>query len=855
MNQTDSSAPNNASANNWFTQFCELNSANMHANNGMQEALYSQLSKLSNGDLHARSNEIIRLMRNNGFIDGSYSGQWRLDPIPHLLDTSLWQRISQGIEQRVHILNDVLGDIVSDKNLLLNNRINGKQLFAHPQYLGESDYRQFPASLFLVAMDIGITEDNELYALQDHCQFPRGLGLLLENRIISRRVMSEEFRQCGVERIAHFFQQVNNAISAQTQHAPDARVVILTKGPTDQYYSEQVYLATYLGYTLVKSTDLTVRQGSLWLKALNGLKKVDIVVRWIEDNALDSLEQSEYSMFGIPGLLHAIRSGNVILLNNYGCGLLQIPAIQNRLDELSESIHGQALIIKQPLAYAIQDVDLSNLDMLELRSYKDPSLRFDGALAADKIHDVISQHDHGSLFFRQKVRLKQVPFWNKDNLVQMPVVFRCFALCHQGQTTVLPSALCITVGGKRRGTGMQIKDTWVACLNPETVEEKLRLPKVTEKSGDIALMEGYIPSRTAENLFSLGASIERTENICRLLRVFLDRYTEWTMYPNYLATKALEQLARGIAEQLLIAPFIKHQKKGKTNALSKELGYTTMTDKSLSGSLYNTLSSVCSMARNVRELLSYDSQRILEHLETEWRRLERMHPSASVHIMQSAIDRIISLTMAFRGSLADSLSNATGDFMFDMGMRTERLQCLFASLETMLGDELEGEDQRYALDILLTSQVSSVTHRRRYRMHQSVSTGIELLVLAYEYPRSIAFQIDQLITLTAFLPDKPRIGSLANLDKLLLKFKADCHLSDAKVLAGAESGKRSHLLSLITLLKIDLKHFSDLLNTQFFTHTQVANKRPWAVVPASTDDEDVDTDIEEHRDDDSREVK
>lgn len=846
MNHSDIPASRSDDLASWFTQFCELNKTNMHDDNPMQEALYRQLSQLSDSDLHARSSEIIRLMRSNGFIDGSYSGQWQLDPIPHLLDSSTWQRIEQGIEQRVHLLNGILGDLVSEQNLLLNNRINGKQLFAHPQYMGESDYRQFPASLFLVAMDIGITEDNQFYALQDHCQFPRGLGLLLENRIISRRVMSDEFRQCGVERVANFFQQVNRAISAQTQHAPDARVVILTKGPIDQYYSEQVYLATYLGYTLVKSSDLTVRKGSLWLKALNGLKKVDVVLRWIEDSKLDSLEQSEYSVYGIPGLLHAIRSGNVTLLNNYGSGLLQIPAIQNRLGALSESLHGQSLIIQQPQSLPLSQVDLSKLDNVELRSYTAPDLRLDGAVSPEQIRETVSKQDSANLFFRQKVNLKQVPFWYQNNLVKMPVVFRCFALCHQGKTTVLPSALCITVGGKRRGSGIQIKDTWVACVNPETVnEEKLSLPKVTQKAGDMALMEGYIPSRTAENLYSLGTSIERTENICRLLRVFFDRYTEWTMYPNYLATNALERLAQGIFEQRLIAPFnndTTSTKESEESLLSKQLGYQAMTQKALHGSLYNTLSSVCTMARNVRELLSYDSQRILENLETEWRKLERMPPNASIHIMQSAIDRIVSLIMAFRGSLADSLSNATGDFMFDLGIRYERLQCLLGSLETMLGEALPGEDQRYALDILLTSQVSSVTHRRRYRMHQSVSTGIELLVLAYDYPRSIAFQIDQLITLSNFLPDKPRIGSLASLDKLLLKFKADCHLSDAKVLASTEGGSRKSLLSLITLLRGDLKHFSDLLNTRFFTHTKVANKRPWAIMPTSSEDGSASTD-------------
>ena len=823
----------------WFKQFCVLNQANMQYQNPMQDTLYRQLSKLTDEDIHARKSEISRLMRSNGFIDGSFSGQWHLDPIPFLMDNGLWSQIQEGMNQRIHLLNDVLGDIVSNKNLLINNQINGSQLFSHPYYMNESDYRQFPASLFLVALDIGISEDNQLFALQDHCQFPRGLGLLLENRIISRRVMSEEFYQCGVERVASFFQDVSNAISAHSHFSPDARVVILTSGPNDQYYSEQVYLATYLGYTLVRSADLTVRKGTLWLKALNGLKKVDVVLRWIEDKSLDSLEQSEYSEYGVPGMLHAIRSGNVKLLNNYGCGLLQIPAVQNQLSSLSQSLHGSSLIIHQPNTYSVDQIDLNDLQYLELRSYIDPSLKMDGAVSADAIRTKLAESDHQQLFFRQKIKLKSAPFWDQNHLKQIPVVFRCFALCHHGQTIVLPSALCITTKDKRNPSGIQIKDTWVASMQTGEPEEtkKLDLPEVARQASDMALLEGHIPSRTAENLYLLGAMLERTENLCRLLRVFFERYTEWSMYPNYSATEAIMLLAGGIKNKSLIAPFDLDAETDteKEVSLTRMLGFEALTDKTLAGSLENSMASVCLTARNVRELLSYDSQRVLESLESEWSRLSKMHPASSIHILQSAIDRIVSLIMAFRGSLGDSLSFATGDFMFELGVRSERLQCLFGSLTTMLGTELEQPDQRYALDILLTSQVSSVTHRRRYRMNQSVTTGIELLILSNEYPRSIAHQIDQLIRLSEHLPTEPGLGSLNSLDRLLLKFKADCHLSDAKIIAQAESGKRQHLISLMTLLKVDLKHFSNLLHTRFFTHTKVANKRPWSVVPTSED--------------------
>ncbi len=841
----------------WFETFCDLNRQNMSDENPMQHRLYSHLSRLSEDDLLARCSEIQRLMRSNGFIDGSLRDKWMIDPIPHLIDKSTWSNISRGLEQRVHLLNQVLQDITTTKSLILNHSIDGLSLFGHPFFLGESDYSQFDASLFVVALDIGLSKDGEIYALQDHCQFPRGLGLLLENRIMSRRVMSDEFFKCDVERIAGFFQDMSNAVEQHAPHA-DARVVIFSEGPSDPYYSEQVYLATYLGYTLVRSADLTVRQGFVWIKALNGLKKVDIILRWIEDRHLDSLEQSEYSEQGVPGLLQAIRSGNVQMLNNYGAGILQIPAIQNRLGHISQQLNQQALIIKQPLSFAPENVDMNDLARFELRSYIDPSLRLDGAKHAEEIEKILEEQPKANVFFREKVNLKEIPFWRDDKLVLKPVVFRVFALVHEDQVTVLPSALCITVNQDKLSKQTEvthIKDAWVASdKTASTPEKKFKPPKSVLKTLDMALLEGYISSRTAENLFSLGTSVERTENLCRLLRVYMEKLSEWSMYPEGQVSQTLNLMNWGLEQQVLIAPFESIQWESSlpldSNTITdyqsfKALAYRTITDSQLLGSLASTVKATCTSAKNIRELLSYDSQRILENLESEYDKIFHIHHASSVHILQSLIDNIISLAMAFRGSLTDSLSRDTGDFMFEMGIRTERIQSLLGGISLLIGPKLSSVAQRENLDMLLLSQVSSVTHKRRYRMHQSVSTALELLVSTQDYPRSLAYQIDQLEQLTYCLPRAFNGYGMDALERALLKLKSDCHIIDLTELnevsdSGTSNGKqRTQLLELVSRLRQSLKSYTDLLNIKFFTHTKSAIKQNRSFVASNHKEGDV----------------
>ena len=78
------------------------------------------------------------------------------------------------------------------------------------------------------------------------------------------------------------------------------RVVMLTPGPHNETYFEQAYLARYLGYMLVEGQDLTVRDDIVFLKTLNGLERVDVILRRVDDNFCDPA--------GIAQRFHARRA-------------------------------------------------------------------------------------------------------------------------------------------------------------------------------------------------------------------------------------------------------------------------------------------------------------------------------------------------------------------------------------------------------------------------------------------------------------------------------------------------------------------------------------------------------------------
>ena len=135
-------------------------------------------------------------------------------------------------------------------------------------------------------------------------------------------MLPDVFRDCQVQRLALFFRALRDTLRALAPHNRDnPRIVLLTPGPYNETYFEHAYLARYLGYTLVEGGDLTVRDNRVFLKLLGGLQPVDVILRRLDDDFCDPLELRGDSFLGVPGLVQAVRAGNVAVANPLGSGL------------------------------------------------------------------------------------------------------------------------------------------------------------------------------------------------------------------------------------------------------------------------------------------------------------------------------------------------------------------------------------------------------------------------------------------------------------------------------------------------------------------------------------------------------
>ena len=86
-----------------------------------------------------------------------------------------------------------------------------------------------------------------------------------------------------------------------------SKAALLTPGPYNETYFEHAYLSSYLQINIVQGQDLLSKNGSLWVKSLSGLKKINTLLRRVDDRFSDPLELRNDSRLGVPGLgsIHA----------------------------------------------------------------------------------------------------------------------------------------------------------------------------------------------------------------------------------------------------------------------------------------------------------------------------------------------------------------------------------------------------------------------------------------------------------------------------------------------------------------------------------------------------------------------
>ena len=293
-----------------------------------------------------------RLLRESGIAFNVYADPddrahaWRLDLAPVLLPDAEWDRLAAGIVQRARLIDAVLADLHGGQTLLQDGSLPASLLLGNPAFVRASVDRDAPERRFLstYACDIARTASGGWVVLGDQTDTAIGNGYVLASRVALSHGLAELFRDCHTQRLASYFLGLQESFQALCRR-DDGRIVILSPGPESPSYFSHSYLARYLGYTVVQSGDLTVRDNHLYLKTLDGLQRVYLVVCKQPGHRMDPLSLPGSGLAGIPGLVEAARSGNVVMVNRLGSGVVQNHALAPFTSTLFRRVLGEDALL------------------------------------------------------------------------------------------------------------------------------------------------------------------------------------------------------------------------------------------------------------------------------------------------------------------------------------------------------------------------------------------------------------------------------------------------------------------------------------------------------------------------------
>jgi uncharacterized circularly permuted ATP-grasp superfamily protein len=301
---------------------------------------------------------------------------------------------------------------------------------------------------------------------------------MLENREVMMRLFPDLFARHRIAPVENYTDELLAALRsvAPNSAAAEPTVALLTPGIYNSAYYEHSFLADKLGIELVEGRDLVVKDEKVYMRTTQGLKRVDVIYRRVDDDFLDPLAFRADSTLGVPGLMSAYAAGNVTLANAVGTGIADDKAVYSYMPDIVQFYLGETPILnnvptwrcRQPddLAYVLEH--LSDLVVKEVHGSGGYGMLIGPAATKAQIEafrDKLKQAP-ANFIAQPTLALSTCPTCTAKGLAPRHVDLRPFILTGRTDMTVVPGGLtrvALSEGSLvvNSSQGGGTKDTWV----------------------------------------------------------------------------------------------------------------------------------------------------------------------------------------------------------------------------------------------------------------------------------------------------------------------------------------------------------------------------------------------------------
>ncbi len=678
--------------------------------------------------------------------------EWPLSHVPVLIDDAEWQMLSAGLIERANLLEQVIADLYGPQTLISAGHLPASLVAGNPYWLrplvgvapGSGHYLDF------IAFEIGRGPDGRWWILSDRTESPAGAGFAIENRVATTRIYNQHFGRENVHRLAGFFRTYRDRLHNLRQES-DSRIAVLTPGPQASTHFEDAYIARYLGMMLLQGQDLTTRNGQLMVRTVAGLRPISVLWRKVFSAATDPLELDETSGIGTSGLLNSIRQGSTTLVNALGVGVVESRAMLAFLPRINRALTGKPLTIPNIATWWCgqenqRELAISRGQELVFGAAQSNRLPFDekdatieGSHFSHPDYDSLGawiEAEGADIVGQESIALSTSPAFVDGQLVPRPMNIRVFLARTEDGWKVMPGGHA-RIGHSQTPTvmsmrqGGRVADVWIVADKPVIEDTMLAKPGMPMSRPQ----RGNLPSRASENLYWLGRYVERAEGLIRMIRAYHIRLTE------------------GMGRE---APLTLHMKWH-----FKEFGVDET--QSVPVALHNALGSAVKSASQVRDRFSVDGWVSLTELTQSARQLgSDLEPGYET---ARAMGMLLRQLAGFSGLIRENMYRFTGWRFLSIGRAIERA----ADMSTALAHYADASAPEGALELAVELGDSAMSHRRRYSVATNRETVIDLLALDPMNPRSVMYQLDEILEHIRFLPGDDAAGRMTPLNREILQ--------------------------------------------------------------------------------------
>ena len=272
------------------------------------------------------------------------------DLIPRILTNYEWVKIEKGVLQRAKALNAFLHDIYNSGEIFKAGIVPKEIVYKKSSYDQSMINFSPPRKIYspIIGVDLVRTGKDEFYVLEGTCRTPSGVSYMLENREIMMKMFPDLFHTNRVLRVDDYPTRLLQTLMSLAPKKCDSSiptVVLLTPGHLNSAYYEHTFLSDQMGIEMVESQDLFVENDLLYMKTVDGPKKIDVVYRRIDDEFLDPLCYNPDSVIGVPGITQVYKTGGVNICSAPGAGIADDKAIYIFVPEMIKFYLGETPIL------------------------------------------------------------------------------------------------------------------------------------------------------------------------------------------------------------------------------------------------------------------------------------------------------------------------------------------------------------------------------------------------------------------------------------------------------------------------------------------------------------------------------